>query len=312
MSIYFINTSLIGVLWSWYAAEEQNSSFFHRQRNIILFIIPIAIYSILTLMSYWTHWIFYIDRHGEYHRGSLFLLQYLVPYSYVLLTSIKALRRAFDKNNFLHRKKYIILAVFMLSPMSGSIIQMFFQDIPLLAMTTTFMALLLYIQQQNEKISVDPLTQINNRFQIMQHLTNKVLDYNGKKDLYLFMIDVDLFKIINDTYGHVEGDVALVLVAKALKKVGNDDGFFVGRYGGDEFMIIAELKAGESPKQIYDRIQYEIEQTNHREKKKYKLSLSVGFTKYTKSYCDIIAFIAAADKELYKIKKVRKKNMRVI
>lgn len=52
------------------------------------------------------------------------------------------------------------------------------------------------------------------------------------------MIDVDRFKNINDKYGHVEGDLALKIVANALKITSEQLGGFIARYGGDEFCYI--------------------------------------------------------------------------
>ena len=63
------------------------------------------------------------------------------------------------------------------------------------------------------------------------------------------MIDVDKFKTINDTYGYIEGDFALKVVAESLKKTAAQYGAFAARYGGDEFCIILP-ESGAEPEEI--------------------------------------------------------------
>ena len=62
--------------------------------------------------------------------------------------------------------------------------------------------------------------------------------------LYLFMIDMNRFKRINDTFGHVEGDKAILMTADALREACSElhRKIVIARYGGDEFALVAELE----------------------------------------------------------------------
>ena len=84
----------------------------------------------------------------------------------------------------------------------------------------------------------DPLTQLGNRRAMERDLTAQILaSRSHKKPLSLLMLDVDCFKKINDTYGHLVGDRVLQLLSNRLKhNLRSQDLLF--RYGGEEFVII--------------------------------------------------------------------------
>ena len=92
----------------------------------------------------------------------------------------------------------------------------------------------------NLQVSVDKLTQVNNRQNLLSYLSYKI--NNHEETVYLIMMDIDKFKTINDTYGHLAGDDALICVAKALKQACAQfkKRPFIARYGGDEFVVILE------------------------------------------------------------------------
>ncbi|MBR6942084.1 MAG: GGDEF domain-containing protein [Fibrobacter sp.] len=102
---------------------------------------------------------------------------------------------------------------------------------------------------QNQLISTDSLTMLNNRNRL-HHYLHQVRDL---KNSFILMVDIDHFKQINDTYGHIEGDRALVLVSQALKKACERVSFsiFLCRYGGDEFLLIART---DFPEKLVERI----------------------------------------------------------
>nr|WP_243159448.1 GGDEF domain-containing protein [Clostridium sp. SM-530-WT-3G] len=80
----------------------------------------------------------------------------------------------------------------------------------------------------------DSLTNINNR-RYFDEVLNKLLEKN--KNFYIFVFDIDNFKKINDTYGHLTGDEVLKRVAQVSKEViGRNGSIF--RYGGEEFVVI--------------------------------------------------------------------------
>ncbi|WP_375750160.1 GGDEF domain-containing protein [Vibrio sp. HN007] len=91
-----------------------------------------------------------------------------------------------------------------------------------------------------QKLSlIDSLTQIGNRRMFSEHLTSEWKNHARKETPFsLIMCDIDKFKKLNDTYGHVFGDEVLVLVAKALGKPLKRPLDRVYRYGGEEFAFI--------------------------------------------------------------------------
>jgi diguanylate cyclase (GGDEF)-like protein len=118
------------------------------------------------------------------------------------------------------------------------------------------------------------------------------------------MMDVDYFKQINDSCGHPEGDRALVAVADALRSAVEPilPRPVLGRYGGDEFCILAELAGENAREDLIQRIEDAVALENRKENRQYSLSLSIGWARWEEGLLPI-EFLNAADESLYKVKK---------
>jgi two-component system cell cycle response regulator len=122
--------------------------------------------------------------------------------------------------------------------------------------------------------------------------------------LLVFFADVDHLKEINDTYGHREGDLALVRTANALEQTfRNSD--VIARLGGDEFAIMALEASCENREVILHRLEKNLKGSNADESR-YQLSLSVGMARFDpKRPISLGKLIANADEAMYEEKKNR-------
>ena len=92
----------------------------------------------------------------------------------------------------------------------------------------------------DEKSKVDDLTKIYNRRYFFEILNDKIVNCQSTKNcFYLIIFDIDHFKDINDTYGHIFGDHVISMVAKTVRDMMRLNSY-MGRYGGDEFMCIID------------------------------------------------------------------------
>jgi diguanylate cyclase (GGDEF)-like protein len=93
------------------------------------------------------------------------------------------------------------------------------------------------IEQLEKSTQIDHLTKVYNRRMLSQQLENLCNKKNYINDVHIYMIDIDDFKFINDTYGHVVGDKVLIFLANILRKTLRE-GDKIYRYGGEEFVVI--------------------------------------------------------------------------
>lgn len=105
------------------------------------------------------------------------------------------------------------------------------------------------------QISRDPLTSLYNRRGI-EEKGEELFKYAIRKKEYIsvLMIDLDNFKLYNDTYGHLMGDLCIVSAAKCIKKSCNRASDLAGRYGGEEFVIILPSTNQEGALRVADRL----------------------------------------------------------
>lgn len=88
----------------------------------------------------------------------------------------------------------------------------------------------------------DPLTKVSNRRATDQHLSDRWANWVDRgEDFAVALVDVDHFKSFNDFYGHLKGDQCLVRVAEALAAIAADFRGHIGRYGGEEFILVVPL-----------------------------------------------------------------------
>lgn len=163
--------------------------------------------------------------------------------------------------------------------------------------------LLLYIICQEQLISTDPLTGLNNRNRFETYILSLFSNVDQAEDVYLLMMDADGFKQINDRYGHVEGDHALQVISAALKEVCSASGGFIARYGGDEFVVLQKAVAEQDVMHLCATINDELA---HAEVP-YALRMSIGYARVGDSVDTWQDLLRAADAELYRVKAEKKK-----
>ncbi|MFB7155243.1 GGDEF domain-containing protein [Lysinibacillus sp. NPDC056232] len=95
----------------------------------------------------------------------------------------------------------------------------------------------------SEQALRDTLTNLPNRRAFNNKLTQIGQQLSKPKSLSVMMIDIDFFKNLNDTYGHLQGDEALIKVAALLDEIAEKYNAFAARWGGEEFVIVSQHAA---------------------------------------------------------------------
>ena len=110
------------------------------------------------------------------------------------------------------------------------------------------------LAELQKTILIDPLTGIGNRRLFDATIIVADEPRTSDKHLYLFLVDLDKFKNINDTHGHATGDDVLRFVGSALKKIALEA--TIARYGGDEFAVFASIEPDQAKQLAEDICQY--------------------------------------------------------
>jgi diguanylate cyclase (GGDEF)-like protein len=153
----------------------------------------------------------------------------------------------------------------------------------------------------------DELTSLYNRRGFLTMATQNInLAARMRKNGLLFYADLDGLKRINDTYGHTEGDIAIIKTAKILKKTFRDADI-LARLGGDEFVILAIDTPIGFMENLRKRLDKNLESYNNGSGKLYKISISMGAAPFNHSDTRTIEeLMNEADHVLYDQKKERK------
>lgn len=125
-----------------------------------------------------------------------------------------------------------------------------------------------------------------------------LMDYNNSKYITYIIFDLDNFKMVNDNYGHQKGDELLVQIADKAINFFNEYNGKVIRYGGDEFIVILELKL-EKGKNILKTFKDELTNSQLLQQFPFKVSASFGMANYPKHSLNLNDLLKKADKALY-------------
>lgn len=156
-----------------------------------------------------------------------------------------------------------------------------------------------------EQIAIyDSLTGFLTRREIIKE-GNKIKQEfcTNHKEFCILMLDLDDFKYINDKYGHVVGDNVMKMLANNISKhIRSTD--YIGRYGGDEFLLICPNMSMENALNLAERIRQSTEETKfYIDGENYiNATLSIGLYEYAKDDLSFIEAVNFADMMLYKAK----------
>jgi diguanylate cyclase (GGDEF)-like protein len=163
-------------------------------------------------------------------------------------------------------------------------------------------------QETLEKSLTDQLTGLRNHAYFWERLEEEVKRARrSKKPLSILIFDLDNFKVLNDTYGHLKGDEILKEVGKAVKETirGSD---IPARYGGDEFAVIMPETKVENSVRLAKRLAARINQLRYGN---LSLTLSIGLASYPEHGKSAVELIEQADLALYSVKRQGKNDIMV-
>lgn len=306
--LYYLCTIVSACSWFFYTEAEMDTGLVDHTAGRLACTLPSVIIVILLAVSYFNGCLFYFDGNGYFHRGPLNMLTFLIPCGYLLFSVFRAMTRALQKQNYAYRKNYMTLSHFSWITIISSALQVLVPGTPLPCIGMTVASLFIYTNSQELQISLDPLTKLNNRYHMIQYLSYKMQHRDQKNNLYLMIVDLDKFKEINDTYGHIEGDYALIRMADALRKTASIFHCFVSRYAGDEFVIIHETPYDADIPRIYRTLRETLNELNAAADSPYEIRFSIGCAKYHEGIRYVPDFVKLADQSLYRVKEAKKKT----
>ena len=271
----------------------------------ILGLLPMCLAIILLGVSLKTGMIFSITEDAHLVTGKAYLALPACAFLYFAVIARVSLMRAFTNKSRPAKKEGFILAGCVVFLVVWVLLDGLFEKITIIPIAIYSVINFLFVQLLSSKVYTDALTDMNNRRKSEEHLSAQLESVSESAPMYLFIADVNSFKFINDNYGHLEGDRALVIVSNAIKKVVAGHLGFAARYGGDEFIWAKSIQKDASfdPEGIIREIHAEIDALCAEKEKPYSLSLSVGYVRCVDPKKKLSSYIDEADEHLYKNKK---------
>ncbi len=302
-TLYFFSESLIGYFYTNYILKRINLQ--EKRKYKFILYIPLILSIFFLIINFFQKTLFTISIDNLYSPSKYLYLYNLINIVYVLIIITNLISYYFYNKNSKNEIKSLIL--FTLLPVVSAGIQNYNYGIILGQVGFTLSELLIYFNNQKKEANYDELTGVYNR-RAFKKRANKI--YYSNKSMFLMLMDADDFKIINDKYGHLEGDKALIQIAYILNSAINNThkNYSLARYGGDEFVIVGNIQNKDEVAQLINQIEEEEKKYNKETNNKYNIELSIGYAIQNDNHTSVEDLIKEADNLMYAKKRKRKNN----
>lgn len=293
----------LGSMWYLYVLDTLHYRLTKRVTAMVM--APGILFLALNFISIWTGWIFYINEQNQYMRGPLFWFQSIGAILMLMLSLVHILYCRIKGRKGVSKLSIRKLLGFYIIPVLGTILALPYSGMPGTWTCAAVSVVLIYMEDMDQTVITDDLTGLNNRKNLSTIFEDYTKQHSDQKPLYLFMMDLDDFKQINDELGHSVGDQALVEAAHLIRRETGGIQAVVMRYGGDEFLVMGFF-ADDAHAQAYkEQIQKAFRTWNETHHEPYVLHISVGYSRYQPGQT-LEAFISSADELLYNDKRKHK------
>ena len=302
-SLYFFSESLIGYFYTNYILKRINLQ--EKRKYKFILYIPLILSIFFLIINFFQKILFTISIDNLYSPSKYLYLYNLINIVYVLIIITNLISYYFYNKNSKNEIKSLIL--FTLLPIVSAGIQNYNYGIILGQVGFTLSELLIYFNNQKKEANYDELTGVYNR-RAFNKRVNKI--FYSNKSMFLMLMDADDFKIINDKYGHLEGDKTLIQIAYILNRAINNThkNYSLARYGGDEFVIVGNIQNKDEVAQLINQIEEEEKKYNKETNNKYNIELSIGYAIQNDNHTSVEDLIKEADNLMYAKKRKRKNN----
>ncbi|MBR6221171.1 MAG: diguanylate cyclase [Clostridia bacterium] len=298
-ALYLSAGVVLGCILYLYVLETLGYAITRRLQTLVM--IPGLLFLGLNIISIWTGWSFTVSPENVYAHGPLFWLQMIGAYGMMGLSLTHLIFYILRGVNRVPRQTVMSLLSFYFIPIVGAVVSLFYTGMPGVWTCSAVSLVLLYLYDQDNEIVRDGLTGLNNRKTLSGVYGEYVKQVGPQRALYLFMMDLDSFKQINDTMGHPVGDQALVAAANILSASMVGQKGILARYGGDEFLIMAFFEGDEAAEAFRRSIGRGFAEYRQKHNPPYTFSVSVGYTRYRGDMA-LEALVEEADEALYREK----------
>lgn len=313
--LFYVLNPVPGALWLLYIRH-----FLGRTERVpkslkLLIWLPVIFNAGLSVASLSGGYAFRILSPVRYERGPLFMLMAMNGYLYLLLSFISVLAW----RSRIRRREFLAMLIFPLPILVGGILQTTVFGLSVVWLAFSISLLIVYIDMKHAEVTTDHLTGLANRRELDRRLETLMSGRRGNRLIGGIMIDLNDFKRINDVHGHDAGDRALEVVGRVLRSSIRDRDL-AARYGGDEFMVILDLKQEQDLELVRTRIQDFLVSFNASRRLPFALSLSIGTGIFrnaceddvevsaAQATCDSAAFVRQLDERMYEDKRLYKES----
>lgn len=311
--VLLFTLALLASTWFVFTAAMTEMPNRGSRRGRILINLPMMIVDVIVLIGMFVKPSLWINEALD--TTKLFDVIFVaIPMLYIFCAFLHSVFVAVKKMNRLNRKQYMFLGIYPLTVVIAGLAQMSLDHRPIFCYSCVIMIIIFNTITTDNQISIDPLTGLNNRGRLMSFVAQHSSIHKEDMHSYVLIMDVNDFKNINDTYGHVEGDNALVAIADALRRTAGsmENQPFMARFGGDEFIMIAFFPKGDSEdavRELIMSIRNNIESVCLQKKIRYAITVGIGYNeiKENDSYSDALL---RADDMLYEDKLKLKASIR--
>lgn len=290
------------LFWILYLHQQILGDLKQAKRQWLSVAILLLINFACAVSSPWSEIYFGFTPGNVYYRGKGQIIGFMIYYALFLV----ALKIILNNRKRMPRKQMVSMLAFTVPPLLGLILQSVFFGMNLVWASTSVAILMAYVSLMTQSLQTDHLTGLFNRRHLDNELEHRIGEGSGQAQFGALMMDIDDFKKINDSFGHLVGDRAIESTAMILKRFFKQEDF-VARYAGDEFVVLLNVSDREVLKAYKLALEFELEQFNIQQNEPYKLSLSIGAALYDeKQRMSQEAFLHHIDKLMYQEKKRKK------
>ena len=290
----------LGSIWYLYVLERLGYTITKKLQIAVT--MPGCIYLVLNTVSMWTGWIFTVSPDNVYARGPMYWLHVVGAYGMLAIALVHLVVWLIRRKDHSTRTQIKELLSFYFLPLIGSVVSLFYTGMPGAWTCAAVSIVLLYLNDQDREIIRDGLTGLNNRKTLAPVFEDYSRLAGPQAPLYAFMMDLDNFKKINDTWGHPVGDQALADAGRILSSCMKGRKGILIRYGGDEFLIMGFLAGEEEAEAFRQEIYRKFADYQQEHSLAYRFAISVGYARYREGQ-KLAELVDAADDALYLEKK---------